>query len=831
MADAYGATAAVREVFPGARLELRGYQQDAIARAREAFRAGARAVLLVAPTGAGKTIVGAEIARLCAERGQRIVWVAHRAELLGQAAGKLRSLGLTAAVVRPGETEDPSATVQVCSVQTLRARGLAPPAEMLIIDEAHHYAADDWSQLLGLYSCPRVGLTATPVRSDGRGMRDAFDRLVEVTTIRELTAEGHLVPCRVVAPDRDLGSGARAQTVADAYLAHCRGRRTVVFEQSVARAYEAAEELAGWSVAAAVIHGGLSQAARAEALEAHRGGAVLVNVYVLTEGWDCLSEDTEILTAEGWRGIGDVPVGSVVYSLNRETGLLELTPTTHYGERPTRPGEAMFAARGQHTNIRTTEGHRFHVKYRDPRLGGALSKNWLDRSGADLAARRSPYALPIGAMPAGAFPGVPLSDDELRFVAWFMTDGGFSNGAVAISQTVRKHAGDIRLLLLRLGLDFRQRVRKPGRGGYANASPLVEFCVPKGTDGGSKKRNGWVARFSGYLDKNVAPALHAMTREQFQVFWAELLKGDGEQCQGKSGWLWCDRIEQANAWEHMAIARGFSASHSERITRSGHRMFRVSVRESLWLTSNPADQRSASVALEPARDGERVWCVTNKNGTIVTRRGGKIAIIGNSPETSACILARGCGSVGTYLQIVGRILRPAPGKADSLLVDLRGQAYHQHGAPDEPRRWHLGHGIGKGSSEDRYCQVCGALLDAYPCGTCGFEPEGYTPPPVRITGDELAERYAAKREESSPQRAETLAKWIAAARDAGHKPGAPLGKYKAVYGHWPPTHVQTEARRLAKSIRTHRCRGCRRAVPLPFGVDAYRADWRCVKCR
>jgi len=103
----------------------------------------------------------------------------------------------------------------------------------------------------------------------------------------------------------------------------------------------------------------------------------VVSVSMLTEGWDCLDDQTEILTLSGWKGMGQVFEGDLIYTFNPETQKMEVLPVLEYGERFTRSDECMVAIKSQHFDIRTTEGHRFYIKYRNPRDGGNLSKNTI----------------------------------------------------------------------------------------------------------------------------------------------------------------------------------------------------------------------------------------------------------------------------------------------------------------------------------------------------------------------------------------------------------------------------------------------------------------------
>jgi hypothetical protein len=381
----------------------------------------------------------------------------------------------------------------------------------------------------------------------------------------------------------------------------------------------------------------------------------IISVGMLTEGWDCLDSQTEILTSSGWVGMGQITVGDSVYSLNRETEKLEIVPVLEYGERNVRSNECMVKIESQHFNIRVTEGHEFHIKYRNPRDGGKLSQNFITKTAYEIYERNSSYALPLSAESTESFAGLPLKDDEIRLIAWFMTDGGFSNNKLVISQAKHYHH-DIKELLKNLELDYVEEVRESRKGTFDNAKPLHYFRIPKGTGKGSLKRHGWI-KYQDYLDKNVSPLLHQMTRQQFLIFWEELLKGDGEQSSNKSGWLWCCEKSQVDAYTHMAIVRGLSASYHEETTKTGKIVYRVSVRNTQWITSDPNDSRASKVELEKPELDEKVWCIRNQNSTLVTRRNGKIVILGNCRTVTHIIGIRPFMSQLLCEQVVGRGLR------------------------------------------------------------------------------------------------------------------------------------------------------------------------------
>jgi DNA repair protein RadD len=274
-------------------MDLRNYQIDAIDRLRLAMSQGARRSLLVSPTGSGKTVTLAEIVRRAVERGRRSLWLAHRAELIDQAAATLTGLGLTVGAMCASSSVPPNpyALVQVASVQTLLARNERPPADIVIADEGHHFAAaaDTFMSLLTAYpEAWIIGATATPERGDGCGLRDCYDTIVVAATVRELTEDGHLVPCEVMRPDKPLEPGKIAQHPVDAYVEHAPGRRAIVFCKSVQLADSYAAEFNLRGIVARSIHADTPWSERRLYIDAFRRGAiqVLTNVYVLTEGFD-----------------------------------------------------------------------------------------------------------------------------------------------------------------------------------------------------------------------------------------------------------------------------------------------------------------------------------------------------------------------------------------------------------------------------------------------------------------------------------------------------------------------------------------------------------------
>ncbi len=258
---------------------LRPYQLDAVHQIREAYRQRHRAVLFVLPTGGGKTVVFSHIAEQAAAKGSRICILVHRQELLRQASASLGDLGVRHGLISPRHSMDLSAHVQVASVQTLARRLHKLPAslfQLLVVDEAHHSNAGTWAKVLDHFQAARVlGVTATPCRTDGRGLGEWYSHMVQGPTAAELTAAGFLAPARVLAPpgpslvglrkrmgDYDLNQAGQilqaGQAMGDClahYRRHLDGQTAIAFCCSVAHAEAVAELFAGHGVAAASIDG------------------------------------------------------------------------------------------------------------------------------------------------------------------------------------------------------------------------------------------------------------------------------------------------------------------------------------------------------------------------------------------------------------------------------------------------------------------------------------------------------------------------------------------------------------------------------------------------
>lgn len=173
---------------------LRPYQEKGVADIRRSLAAGHHAPLYVLPTGGGKTLAFSHIAEQAASKSNRVLILVHRREILGQTMSKLYNLGLSAGQIAAKAPMTQQSPVQVGMISTVvrRIAHVRRP-DLIIVDEAHHAVAGQWQRTLDYWrEVPRIGVTATPTRLDGRGLGDIFDDLIVGPTIADLVRDGWL---------------------------------------------------------------------------------------------------------------------------------------------------------------------------------------------------------------------------------------------------------------------------------------------------------------------------------------------------------------------------------------------------------------------------------------------------------------------------------------------------------------------------------------------------------------------------------------------------------------------------------------------------------------
>ena len=299
-------------------MELRPYQKEAKEAIFEQWDSGVLKTLLVLPTGCGKTVVFAKVTEECVRKGDRVLILAHRGELLDQAADKLmKTTGLGCALEKAESSCQGSwFRVVVGSVQTLmREKRLGGfPADYfntIIIDEAHHCISDSYQRVLQHFPEAQVlGVTATPDRGDMRNLGVYFESLAYEYTLPKAIKEGYLspikaltIPLKIDMSNVSVQAGdfkaSEIGTALDPYLEgiaqemqkYCMDKKTVVFLPLVKTSQKFRDLLNAYGFQAVEVNGDSQD--RAEILQDFDTGKynVLCNSMLLTEGWDCPSVD------------------------------------------------------------------------------------------------------------------------------------------------------------------------------------------------------------------------------------------------------------------------------------------------------------------------------------------------------------------------------------------------------------------------------------------------------------------------------------------------------------------------------------------------------------
>ncbi len=292
---------------------LRAYQSQAVQDITAAFASGARAPLFVLPTGGGKTRILSHMAQSAERRGRRVLILAHRVELIDQLVSALRETDVEPHVITAGVRSRTVTqhAVAVASVQTLvrRLDDYVCPT-LIIIDECHHVThGSAWGLILKQYAAAkRLGVTATPIRLDGRGLAGHFDHLIVGPSVRELTSDGFLAPAKIYAPPTVDTSGLlvrageysneAAQALMDTQaitgdaLAHYRkyadGKPALIFCTSVAHANHVAAQFNRAGIPSIDINGKTDRDVRAMAVRDFGDGKIMAmaSCDIFSEGFD-----------------------------------------------------------------------------------------------------------------------------------------------------------------------------------------------------------------------------------------------------------------------------------------------------------------------------------------------------------------------------------------------------------------------------------------------------------------------------------------------------------------------------------------------------------------
>lgn len=728
--------------------ELRDYQRNVITGATNEWNAGARNVLAVLPTGAGKTVV---FAYVIANHPGAAVAIAHRSELVSQMSLALAREGVRHRVIGPpaiGRTcaalhmselgrmyVDPGARCAVAGVDSLVRMDKSDPwfaqVTLWVQDESHHVLADNkWGDACKMFPNARgLGVTATPVRADGKGLgRHAdgvMDAMVVGPSMRELIQRGYLTEYRVFAPPSDLdlsqvttsASGdysppklkaARQQShitgdVVAHYLRIAKGKLGITFDTDIESAEGTAAAYRAAGVNAQVVSSKTPDALRAAVLRQFRNREVmqLVNVDLFGEGFDlpalevvsmarptqsyglyCLDPETEVLTPSGWLRCNEALQAAEVVAFDPADGSCRSAPVTGRVKRERYVDEGMFGIDSPHLSILVSDQHRMVV-----RAAGGTAKNWQFQEARHVAERAGMFRVPVAA--EGIYVGSGLTDGELRFLGWFLSDGGINRktNGLTISQSAAKpeHLASIRSAIEACGFKYREH-HVARKNVPATHNDLVLFTVSRGAPRGTDKHLTGYGRLGKWLDKSLPACFDKLTRAELLTLLSTWNLGDGLNNTGsldytlRSMRITCgDNLRMADRLQALCVTRGLRCNQTQQNVpgRSTWSLLYIKdVQTSTVAGTGCADGRIGSKAYRrsrfaaaPSAEPAFVWCLTNDLGTLITRRWGKVAIVGNCQQ-------------------FGRVLRLMEGKTHGIVIDHVGNVA-RHGLPDARREWTL----------------------------------------------------------------------------------------------------------------------------------------------
>lgn len=803
---------------------LRDYQQRALDELRSGILAGYRRPLLVAPTGAGKTSIAAELIRLATARGRRILFLAHRTELIEQCSERLDGQGVDHGIIKANHwRRKPHHQVHVASVPTLVNRQLSTPPDIIIIDECHRARSDSYQHIIDRYpQAVIIGLTATPIRTDGKGLGNIFNVMVQCPSVAALTAMGHLVPTRVFAPSKPDLTGVKKTagdfnqqgiqnamnrpTITGDIVATWKrlasDRITVLFATGIEHSLHLRDAFLAAGISAEHLDGDTEADRRRKLLADLAAGRirVLCSVGVLTEGWDspgvscailarptastglylqmCLDRETEILTKDGWKSHQTLDNNDLIAAFDKATSRINWEKPLGVVRRPIGEQESYCSIDSPHLNIRVTDQHSMVY-----RAASRTAKNWHTRTAADLGKLRVHFRLPVSGYQNCE--GVPLRDCEISFLGWFLSDGTLNktNNAICISQAENSPSiGFIEQCLKECGFKYGRHVsvRKGKLKGYP---AIVQFTVSKG-----KPRlrdlhlSGW-ERIGRYIDKEVADSLFEMNHRQVGVLLDAINLGDGHK--GRCSWIQKTmRISTGNRryadrLQALCVVSGYRCNIStHHYNKSPLYVLAICKKESAVVGGQLAEEDRSRLVFSPS-DGELVWCVETQSGAIVTRRRDKVAIVGNC----------------------GRILRPAPGKSDALLLDHAGCTL-AHGFVDDDREWTLD--VDRPTrprlkidlSLPKVCPDCFRVATpATRVCECGYVFAVSEREMPRVVDGELEEITNHRKYAGIPQsrRKDLYFKWVREGTERGYKAGYAGAKWKAMFKEPIPTEWMLEA--------------------------------------
>ena len=827
------------------------HQVEAMGMLKASLKTGSKRPMLQCPTGFGKTVMAAAIVEGAMRKGNRVMFCVPSLSLIDQTVQAFWREGIRDVGVIQADhpMTDYSKPVQVCSVQTIQRRRL-PHADLVLIDEAHNWFKFYEKWFAQWDAIPFVGLSATPWT---KGLGKHYDDLIIASTTQELIDAGYLSPFRVFAPSHPDLSGVRtiagdyaeddlagvmnqSQLVADVvetWKAKAEGRPTLCFAVNRAHAKRLQQQFEQAGVPSGYIDAYTDIPEREAVRKQFASGAIKVvcNVGCLTTGvdWDvrcivlarptksemlfCLDMETEILTGRGWCKAGEIAPGDVAAALDVETGKGVWSRVEATVERDMSADESWIEYEAPRSNFRVTDRHRMYAR---TRTGEYQFYEASELVGLTLDSVFMRTAVEMEQV------GVPLTDHELYFIGMMMADGTWTTTAANISQSERypEIIERIEACLQGCGIGYSKRRVKPQLSEIIERHPrwVFHFSAGKPKAHASLGRSVLgneckteIVKVPGttgfrhllpYLDKDFSPALMAMSKPQLLTFLGGLFDGDGFKKRGvdylpQTKDICTSRKLAADRIQALCAINGINCSVTVEQGARKNPIYVVRIKEQVERSHGGYASKNKprpQITAKPATN-ERVWCVQTAHGTIITRRKGKVTVMGNC-------------------QIIGRGLRTADGKIDCLILD-HSDTHLRLGFVTDIAHAVLDSGKHQDSKSERKeplpkeCAKCSYLKPAkvHECPSCGFKPErqpGVSESAGVLEELEQGSKTQRKNNRTTPahEKAEFYGGLLGHALSKGYKRGWAANQYREHFGVWPNAHKDASPREPNEAVKS-----------------------------
>lgn len=595
-----------------------------------------------------------------------------------------------------------------------------------------------------------IGYTATPFRLEGgllhQGEGRIFTDIAYNVDLEKLIEDGHLAPLVAKKPRGGVIDTSSVGTLAGDFkkgeleLAAMLGntvpdavdemlrvaeeeerKHWLVFACGVDHAMSILAELEKHGVNAQAIFGDTNKEDRARIVADAKAGKItaLVNVGVLTTGFNwtrcdmiavmrstkstalyCLDSETEILTSRGWVGHGDAMVGDRALAWH-DGGAGAWSRVTAVVDRPMDDAESWVSYDAPRANFRVTDQHRmiYQTGVFTPKGDTKKWSEWKFGTASEMQGHRNGVRVPTAVMIDQ--PGVPLTDDEIYLVGIIMSDGSITTHQVTIYQSERYPLVMSRIEAALDGARIRYRkARIKAKTQYQENYPRWRYSISAGEPKREKGLRG-IRYLYPWIDKGLSPALMSLSRSQFIVLIDAIWDGDGSKLENvdytpRSKTICTAREQAADRLQALGVMHGHTVNLRWDHGKSRKNPIAVlTFTDKNWRSIGGSGNRP-QISLSDSTN-EKVWCVETEHGTIVTRRRGKVTVMGNC-------------------QIMGRGMRTHEGKVDCLVLDYGGNV-ERHG----PINRVAVDNSGKGAAPMKSCPECDLYVAAgtKTCPDCG----------------------------------------------------------------------------------------------------------------